>query len=276
LIEYGGAQAAMRVFDQNFREHLRLRVNSDLAALRDMLEADAAQPVYILASPKHPSRQTYVSGQLYGRRTFGDHLGILGLISAFGMILGEGQAVELVSAQHAPPDLPDQSLNLYLIGSPKSNPITGTMLARLQQGREPNWTLGPAPGEEARRDYGVALYRTRHGQALGIQRGVDQHGPKGGRWYEEDYGIVVRGPHPLHPDRLVLIMAGPHSLGTGAACLAATRSPLIQRIRQMLPEGADVADKQLTFWALVKGRANPVDHLLDVSGVEIVEAGVYQ
>jgi hypothetical protein len=84
LIEYGGGRAAMTLFDQRFREHLRLRVDSD---------------------PKYPSRQTYIAGQLYGRRTFGDNLGILGLISALGMILGEGQGVILhrrTAALHQP------------------------------------------------------------------------------------------------------------------------------------------------------------------------------
>jgi hypothetical protein len=93
--------------------------------------------------------------------------------------------------------------------------------------------------------------------------------------WSEDYGLVFRGPHPAHPDRLALVMAGAHSLGTGAACLAATRSSLIQEIRTKLPPGT-LEDKTSTFWALVKGTVNRDDFLLDEDGVTIEEAGVYE
>ncbi len=71
-------------------------------------------------------------------------------------------------------------------------------------------------------------------------------------------------------------MAGAHSLGTGAACLAATRSALIQKVRGALPEGV-LEDKGSTFWALVKGSTSREKHyLLDAENVTIEEAGVYQ
>ena len=69
-------------------------------------------------------------------------------------------------------------------------------------------------------------------------------------------------------------MAGAHSLGTGAACLAATRSSLIQEIRSRLPEGV-LEDKKRTFWVLVKGTASERDYLLDEDGVTIEDAGAY-
>jgi hypothetical protein len=71
------------------------------------------------------------------------------------------------------------------------------------------------------------------------------------------------------------MLAGAHSLGTGAACLAATRSALIRKLREKLPAGA-LEDKQKTFWALVKGEVNKDDFLLDENGVTIEEAGVYE
>jgi len=39
-------------------------------------------------------------------------------------------------------------------------------------------------------------------------------------------------------------MAGPHSLGTGAAALAATNSRLIARIQDKLPPGVRLGDKK--------------------------------
>ena len=32
--------------------------------------------------------------------------------------------------------------------------------------------------------------------------------PGGPLIHKEDYGIIVRGPHPHHPGRMVLVMAG--------------------------------------------------------------------
>jgi hypothetical protein len=69
-------------------------------------------------------------------------------------------------------------------------------------------------------------------------------------------------------------MAGPHSVGTGAACLAATRSLFIRQIKEMLPEGT-LADKRRAFWVLVKGKLNRPNGMLDMDGVNIEEAGVY-
>src|SRR5439155_13465687 len=46
------------------------------------------------------------------------------------------------------------------------------------------------------------------------------------------------------PDRLITLMAGPHSLGTGAAALAATNSRLIARIQDKLPPGVRLGDKK--------------------------------
>ena len=68
-------------------------------------------------------------------------------------------------------------------------------------------------------------------------------------------------------------MAGPHTLGTAAACLAATRPGRIEQIKAKLPVG--VEDKSSTFWVLVRGRASAKDSLIDEDGVEILEAGVY-
>lgn len=90
-----------------------------------------------------------------------------------------------------------------------------------------------------------------------------------------DHGIIIRGPHPNNSNRIVLIMAGAHSLGTGAACLAATRSSLIREIQSTLPKKEDLADKSKTIWVLVQGKASEKDNLLDVDGVSILRAGTY-
>jgi hypothetical protein len=276
LISYSDTPEAMEVFDRRLSEHLRMRVNSQIPLLRDMLEADIPSPAYVVASPRYPGKDTRIRGQVWDQRTFGDNLGVMGLISAFGCILGEGGGVELVSAQYCPPDLLSQPYNLYLIGSPKSNPPVREMLERLQGGRDPNWTFGAMPGKRAVGDYPTALYRTRGAETVMVEGRTESLGKEGAIVHVMDHGIIVRGPHPDHPGRLVMVLAGPHSLGTGAACLAATRSVFIQQIKGALPRGADIADKKLTFWVLVRGEVSPRDWLLDMEGVKVLDAGVYE
>ena len=278
VVEYKYDWDGIRTFEADLTEHLRFRMNSDFALLRDMLEAPVPEPAYLVTSPKYPGRHSRIQGQVYDTRTFGDHLGILGLISAFGSMRGEGKGIDLVSAQHSPPDLWKKPMSLYLIGSKKVNPTVGIMMERLQGGREPNWSIEPALGfTEKDQDWPGCLYRTAAGNTEAIQGELEEtevEGEKAEIW-KEDYGIVLRGAHPLHPGRLVLILAGAHSLGTGAACLAATRSALIQKIRSRLPTGA-LEDKTCTFWVLVKGVASDRDCLLDEEGVSVEDAGVYQ
>ncbi|MEW6249821.1 MAG: hypothetical protein AB1716_04180 [Planctomycetota bacterium] len=272
LIEYSESREGIELLDRSLSEHVRLRINSHVPALRDMLQAEDPHPAYIVASPRYPqATRSRILGQVYDRRTFGDNLGILGLISAFGVMGGESASVELISAQYGPPDLCERDVNLYLIGSGKVNPTAGSMLEQLQGDRQPRWRLGPAPGEPPTGDYAVALYRGQQ-EITGCK---EARGPDDGIVHVVDHGIIVRGPHPRHPKRLVLIMAGAHSLGTGAACLAATRSMLIQRINAALPGGLSLGDRDRAIWALVRGEASSEDGLLDVNGVSVLEAGVY-
>jgi hypothetical protein len=75
------------------------------------------------------------------------------------------------------------------------------------------------------------------------------------------------------PGRSLLILAGPHSVGTGSACIAATKTPLIQEIKKKLGEEIELTDRNKTIWVLTKGVTDSTGHL-DVSGVTIEEAGV--
>jgi len=233
----------------------------NIVLLREMLVANNAQPAYVVASPKYPnrnSRKNKKPRQAYDHRTFGDNLGVRGLIHAFGALLGV-EEVELISAQHAPPNLARRPLNLYLIGSPKVNPSTRPLLRRTQRDCTPQWTFGPLPGKKERGNWDVVLYLRKDGKTT---RFADNH------------GLLVRAPHPHHPDRVILIAAGPRSIGTGAACLAATRPTLIKKISAMLPAGV-LGDKRRKFWALVQGTIIHKGRLLEEDGVHIVEAGVY-
>ena len=102
-------------------------------------------------------------------------------------------------------------------------------------------------------------------------------GNQRGTWEREDHGLIVRGPHPKHPKhpgRTVTIMAGPHSLGTGAACLAATKPQLVRKVADKLADKSDLSSHDRYFWVLVKATASH-DYHVDDSSVEVVEASVY-
>lgn len=69
-------------------------------------------------------------------------------------------------------------------------------------------------------------------------------------------------------------MAGAHSLGTGGACIAATRSGFIGSIRRDLPSEVDLSNLHRPIWALIRARASD-DLLLEEDGVEVIEAGTF-
>jgi len=140
----------------------------------------------------------------------------------------------------------------------------------MQKGPGPNWRFEKAQGEDDLADAEWLLcgdldsgpFKTPVGRyGTGNRRGVS------------DYGLILRGPHPVHPNRMVTVLAGPHSLGTGAACLAATKSLLVRQIGEHLAGKVDLADRERTIWSLVRGVAADDLHI-DPSGVTIENAGV--
>jgi len=272
-LQYATDKQGVQSLELELAGHLRSRMNSQLPLLRDMLEAPIPQPNYIVASPRHTKERSCIAkAAKYDRRTYGDNLGILGLIAAFGAMKGEFSGVELISAQGSPPDLLSSPLNLYLIGSHRVNPPAKQLLADLQRSGDALWAFNPAScSAEAMPEPPLSLYRAEH-EVVGD---FEVEGEE--VIWTKDYGIIVRGPHPdpKHRGRLAMVMAGAHSLGTGAACLAATRSALIQKIRSSLPKGV-LEDKDSAFWVLVRGRVSKEDdYLLAPEHVTIEDAGVY-
>jgi len=279
-ISYKDDRDGVERFSMILHEHLSLQLNSKIPVLRDMLLAKEPLPAYILASPRYPGPLSRIQGQVFDQRTYSDNLGILGLISAFGSLMGERTGIELVSAQFCDPKILERDdVNLYLIGSPKVNPVVRELLPKLQENKKPKWILGSRSDEPEEGDYIVRLYeneKTEDNWIKGEFKEVHSKDNTGkGIIHTLDHGIIIRGPHPKNPNRIVLIMAGAHSLGTGAACLAATRSSLIREIQSALPKKEDLADKNKTIWVLVQGKASEKDNLLDADGVSILRAGTY-
>ncbi len=280
IVHYREDQTGCEVFDKEFAESLRDKMNVKLALVRDMLEAPIPLPAYIVASPKYPGRNSRILSQVYDKRTFSDNLGIRGLLGAFGSSWGHCKGVELISAEHSDPQLTDEPYNLYLIGSSKVNKHVNTLLDILQKDAPVQWFFDPAPGYmRSDKDWPVALYEKRYGQVIEKETKtiVLRHGDDGQEpptIVSEDYGIILRAPHPNHVgQRIVLILAGAHSLGTSTACVAATRHDYLQKIHDLFPEGT-LANKQRGFWVLVKGIISKSDYLLDEEKISLEDWGV--
>jgi hypothetical protein len=274
-----GQKGGFEEFDRALRHALRPHVASHLSLLRAMVIPPKPIPSYILANPKHPVKTSRMRDHPEERRTFGDYLGVVGVLNAFASAYGDSVTPELISEDYTPADLSDWDANLFLIGSPKVNRRTGEFLADIQQGRPPRWKFRRCPGEEQVKDYRAQLVGELNGKEFETDCAPSTDAKTSGARDGEvdrltDWGLVVRGPHPRHPERVVTIMAGPHSLGTGAACLAATKPQRIDEIAQRLGGVAALANTRASFWVLVKGTESEDRHL-DVGGVEIVDAGVY-
>ncbi len=237
-----------------------------------MIVPNDPEPTFILVNPKQMTADSRFKYHPFERRTYGDYLGVRGVLAAFASVYGELFTPEILQASVAPLDLADADANFYLIGSHKANPFTNPLLDRLQEGLTPSWRFGRCPGPEDVADFEVLLTGTLNGAEFATVCHRAQ--PKPGE-ITEDYGLIVRGPHPSHPHRMVTIMAGPHSLGTSAACLAATRSEHARRIGELLVGQADLASRDRAIWVLVKGKIGE-DLQVRSEDVEVVAAGVYE
>jgi len=272
LIRYSDTQPGLVEFERSLREHLRPHADSNIGLLRAMIVPSDPEPTYILLNPKQMVPESLFRQHPFERRTYGDYLGVRGVLTAFASVYGEFFTPEIILASLAPKDLAEADANFYLIGSFKSNPFTTHFLDALQRGRGPNWRFAAGPGQENIKDFEVQLSGTRGSRPWQTPFGRPQTpDPLGGI---KDYGLIIRGPHPKHPRRLVTIMAGPHSLGTGAACLAATRSEHARRIGELLVGQTDLGARDQTIWVLVKGMVG-TDFHLSSAGVRVLAAGVY-
>jgi hypothetical protein len=224
-------------------------------------------PSFIVINPKVLQTDSQFKHHPKEFKTYGDYLGLSGIMGAFASVYGEHVVPEIVNAAYADDKIVKKDANLFLIGSPKVNKFTGQFLHEMQNEKFPNWHFEECPGKENNSDYEIRLVGERfQTRCLGIN-----NIKKPANF--EDFGLIVRGSHPEMPGRTVLILAGPHSVGTGSACLAATKTHLIQLISKKLSGQTELTDRNKTIWVLVKGVTDDTGHL-DVSGVTIEEAGV--
>ena len=260
-------------FKQILRPHLMAQAGLMQASLlRDMIIPRQPSPSFILIKPKAPIEEPESVLRPAERRTYGDYLGVLGILRAFGSVYGEHVTPELISPDRVHRDVLYYDANLYFIGSPKVNPPVDEFLSEMQGGHSPNWCFRPPPGPAREGAYEMYLERD---VARGERRQPDGGSKHGAR--TSDYGLIIRGPNPRSPGRMVTILAGGHSQGTGAACVAATNSRLIREIAEKLPDGIDdISHQERTLWALVHVVTYKEDdfHIVD-SNIEVVDASSF-
>jgi nucleoside 2-deoxyribosyltransferase len=264
MIRYADSREGTHLLDLALRQCLQ-SLESSKFRLQSLVLPERPDRSYILANPKLPTKESRFTRHPAETRTFGDYLGVAGLFKAFASFYGDNFAPELLSAAHASDALAEEDANLFLIGSSKVNRFTSIFLRELQRGRSPNWHFLPGQGEESLDDYACELRGEIHKRSFSY---LDEE-------KAEDWGILVRGPHPTFTGRMVLIMAGAGSLGTGGACLAGTTAELVQEIRKLINDDEAFVDRSRVLWVLVKALAGSDGHL-DPSNVVVEAAGVHQ
>ncbi|MBU0608812.1 MAG: hypothetical protein KKI08_13070 [Armatimonadetes bacterium] len=216
--------------------------------LRTMLVPGSLGPVdmgsrfVIAASPLSFSRAHGKPGRYKKlRRTASDYVGIAGILQAFGVIYQFDTYPDLVDPEDYVLDDDDlrfmlaERMNIYCIGSPKSNYWTGLLLGELQKRWAPSLSFRADPTNHNLRSVRVSLHIN---EAL-YHPAPWNYADKEDRYYA-DFGIIVRAPNPFtHDDQMVTLLAGRSSLGTEAACMAFTDPEHIALIRRRL-EGCDV------------------------------------
>jgi hypothetical protein len=183
--------------------------------------------------------------------TFSDHVGIRGLMQAFGLIYGLERLPELLNPDDFDDEVldgPETQMNLYTIGSPKANRWTGILMERFFKRRRPRWDFKPDPESQDIWNPRVILRRAGEKYTPGVAGSPDLL-----RW---DFGLVMRGPHPMDPACMLTVMAGRSSLGTEAACLAVTDPACLRKLTHRLESEEEIRldDHRQAFCAIVSIR----------------------
>ena len=179
--------------------------------------------------------------------TFSDYVGIRGLMRTFGMILGVQALPELVNPDDFDDDALRRKMNLYLIGSSKANRWTGVIMEEFFADRQMKWDFRPDPESKDIQSPDVIL-----------RCNGKYHAPLGWKetsQFENDFGIVIRGPNPRDSSLMVMVLAGRGALGTEAASLAITDPACIRLLkRELQHRGIDLDDHRQSFLAVVSVR----------------------
>jgi hypothetical protein len=265
-LRYRGMPAADPRFAEILLGCVDRELRSPLPEQRRMLASPHSFPAYVFAAPRVPGVGSKHWWHPDERHTFGDMLGITGILTAYGNLFGTRRLPELLHAQCMPADVLTRPASVFCIGSPKANKATGYFLPRVQEGLSPCWEmpqLGRGP------DKRVVFKGHPHLDGL-LQAPV----VKKRDGSISDYGLIIRAPHPGDPQHIVLIAAGRHSIGTHAACMMVTQQELIATLEEHLKKASvSLRDTRRPFWCIVRGTLLRDGSMLPEA--EVVKVGGY-
>lgn len=266
-LRYRGKPAADPEFCLKLQECIDQQLRSPLPEQWRMLASAKPFPAYLIAAPRVPGADSKHWWHPYERRTFGDMLGIAGILTAYGNLFGTRKLPDLLHAQCIRKDILTHPANIYCIGSPKVNPPTGRFLRLTQENLFPRWKMLETGRGKDRR---VVIKGDPELDAiLSIPISTEADGSN------KDYGLIVRAPHPLDPQYMILIVAGRHSIGTHAACMVVTHQALIADLERRLDQmGISLREKAKPFWAIVRGTLKKGGEFSE--DVEIIKVGGYR
>lgn len=205
------------------------------------------------------------------RRTSSDHVGIRGLIYAFGLTSGLQDLPDLLDPGDYESQVALTPVNLFCIGSSKVNRWTGIMLNEICQARSPRLAFRPDPESDNLRDVHVDLHVNGRKWLPDAWEGSKHR-------YERDFGLIVRGPHPKDPGALVMVLAGRGAVGTEAACRAVTEDPPLAKIRDLLQRfhGIDLDDHRQAFWVVVEMEREGEIGETRLDSMKVCQVGAFQ
>jgi hypothetical protein len=280
VITYRSTAEGLELLSKNLFESLRATLEfkeSPVQLLKQMLvpsSLGAREGPYVVAASPLSYREAYRTRGGWLERpigTYSDHVGIRGLMQSFGLIYGLDRLPHLLDPDDFDDKVLDTPMHLYCIASPKSNRWTGMMMKGFFENRNPRWEFKPDPESSGLRNPKVLVrVKDKPYEPVNV--------PPGGRlvW---DFGLVIRGPHPLDASYMFLALAGRSALGTEATCLAATDPDCLRKLIKCLnDENVNLDDHRQGFCAVVSISTKEQDsrYGADPSTLKVETLSVYR
>ena len=262
VLPYDDSMEGLSVLQSSLEKILREVLGSSENVVKQMVVPNSlgspSEPFVIAASPLNYREargnwrdHTGTSGYTGMRGTESDHVGIRGLIQAFGSIYGlsPNRLPDLLNPGDYTDKALDEARNIYCIGSPKANRWTRVLLERFYENWWPALRFKADPRSEDLKDIRVMVQK---GDDRFLPPDFNRVDPRNVDRKEWDFGLLIRGPHPADSACMMMILAGRSAVGTEATCMAATNPGCVTRIIEHLRlEQVKLNDHRQPFWASV-------------------------
>jgi hypothetical protein len=272
-IQYESSQTG----NEKLRNHLKKALDSvglakemGTTLLRKLLvpqSLDTHEIPFVVAACPISYQAAYRRRDIGWRRrieTYSDHLGIRGLMQAFGTIYGLGRLPEFLDPDNYAEDMIDKRMHLYTIASPKANQWSGKMMKKFFTQWTPKFEFRPDPNSTDLMNPKVAIYKDNN-----CWEPLERPNVSRTKW---DFGLLLRGPNPMNTNCLLMVLAGRSSIGTEATCLTATRPDCIEKlINELNRRNIDIENHHRSFCAIVSARSYSEVDLEGIANPETIQ-----